>query len=40
MLRYDYPTTRVLGKDAPDEMWEELSKKFGLEYIFGIDIDF
>ena len=30
---YDQALYRVLGEDAPDAMWEDLSRKFGLESI-------
>lgn len=30
---YDYALYRVLGKDAPDAMWEDLGRKFGLEHV-------
>ena len=31
---YDYALYRVLGEDAPDTMWEDLGRKFGLEHVF------
>jgi len=31
---YDYALYRVLGEDAPDAMWEDLGRKFGLEHVF------
>ena len=38
MLEYDYPVWRVLGEDAPDAMWEDLGRKFGLESVCSVDI--
>lgn len=35
---YDYALYRVLGEDAPDAMWEDLSRKFGLESICSVDL--
>lgn len=28
---YDYALYRVIGEDAPDAIWEDLSRKFGLD---------
>lgn len=35
---YDYSLCRVLGEDAPDVMWEDLGRKFGLEHVCSVDI--
>ena len=35
---YDYALYRVLGEDAPDAMWEDLGRKFGLEHICSADL--
>lgn len=35
---YDYALYRVIGEDAPDAMWEDLSRKFGLESICSVDL--
>ena len=38
LLKYDYPTFAVLGDDFPQEMWDELGRKFGLESVFSVDL--
>lgn len=38
MLEYDYPVWSVLEEDAPDAMWEDLGRKFGLTHICSADI--
>ena len=38
LLRYDYATWRVLEEDAPDEMWEELGREFGLKTVCSVDL--
>ena len=38
LLEYDYPVWRVLGADAPDAMWEDLGRKFGLEHVCSVDL--
>ena len=38
ILSYDYPILRILGEEAPDEMWEELGQKFGLEVVSSFDL--
>lgn len=38
LLEYDYPVWRVLGEDAPDAMWEDLGRKFGLEHVCLVDL--
>ncbi len=35
---YDYALYRVLGEDAPDAMWEDLGRKFGLEHARSADL--
>ena len=35
---YDYALYRVLGEDAPDAMWEDLGRKFGLEHVCSVDL--
>lgn len=37
-LRYEYPVWSVLQQDFPDEMWEELGRKFGLATVSSIDL--
>lgn len=38
LLEYDYPVWRILGEDYPDEMWEDLGRKFGLETVASFDL--
>ena len=38
MLDYDYPTARILGEDAPDAMWEDLGRFYGLQSISSVDL--
>ena len=38
MLDYDYPTWRILGEDAPDGMWSDMGKKFGIKAVSGVDL--
>ena len=38
MLDYDYPTWRILGEDAPVEMWEALGRKFGVKIVSLVDL--
>ena len=38
MLRHDYPTWKVLGEDAPDGMWGDMGKKFGIKVVCGVDL--
>lgn len=38
LLRYDYATWRVLEEDAPNEMWEELGREFGLKTVCSVDL--
>lgn len=35
---YDYALYRVLDKDAPDAMWEDLGRKFGLEHVCSVNL--
>ena len=35
---YDYALYRILGEDAPDAMWEDLGRKFGLEHVCSVDL--
>ena len=35
---YDYALYRILGKDVPDAMREDLGRKFGLESICSVDL--
>ena len=35
---YDYALYRILGEDAPDTMWEDLGRKFGLEHVCSVDL--
>lgn len=38
MLDHEYPTWKVLQEDCPDEMWEELGRKFGIKSVCSIDL--
>ena len=38
LLKYDYPTISILDNEAPQSMWDELGRRFGLAYAFGVDI--
>ena len=38
LLEYDYPVWRVLEGEAPDEIWEDLGRKFGLEHVCSVDL--
>lgn len=33
ILEYDYPTCHVLGKEAPEAMWEDLGRFYGLKAV-------
>lgn len=35
---YDYALYRILSEDAPDAMWEDLGRKFGLEHVYSVDL--
>lgn len=37
-LEYNYPVWHTLEQDCPDEMWEELGRKFGLATVCSIDL--
>lgn len=38
MLKYDYPVWTILMEDAPDEMWEELSRFYGLGKVCSVEL--
>lgn len=38
MLDYDYPLYSVLNEDAPDMMWEDLGRKYGIMTVCSVDI--
>ena len=38
MLEYNYPVWNILMEDAPDAMWCDLAKKFGVETVSGVDL--
>ena len=38
MFRYDYPTCKLLGQEAPVEMWEDLGCEFGLKTVYSVDL--
>lgn len=38
MLEYDYPVWNILMEDAPDAMWRDLAKKFGISAVSEIDL--
>ena len=37
-LEYNYPVWHTLQQDCPEEMWEELGRKFGLASVCLIDL--
>lgn len=37
-LRYDYPIWHTLEEDAPEEMWLELGRVFGLKTVISVDL--
>lgn len=37
-LWYDYATIRVLGEDAPDNMWKSIADLVGLDTVYGVDL--
>lgn len=37
-LEYNYPVWHILKQDYPEEMWEELGRKFGLATVCSIDL--
>ena len=38
MLEYNYPVWDILMEDAPDAMWRDLAKKFGVAVVSSVDI--
>lgn len=38
LLEYDYPVWCVFDEDAPDAMWEDLGRKFGLEHVCSVNL--
>ena len=38
MLKWDYPIFRVLKEDAPQGMWDELAREFGLASVSDVDL--
>lgn len=38
LLDYNYPVWRILEEDAPDGMWEDLGRKFGLTTVSSFDL--
>jgi hypothetical protein len=38
ILEYDYPTYRVLGQEAPQGMWDDLGRHFGLSEVYSFDL--
>ncbi len=38
MLDYWYPAYKVLGEEAPREMWDSLARQAGLEDVYYVDI--
>ena len=38
LLKYDYPTYRILEDDAPDQMWYDLGEKLGLASVTSFDL--
>ena len=37
-LEYNYPVWHILKEDYPDDMWEDLGRKFGLATVCSIDL--
>lgn len=37
-LDYNYPVWHILKQDYPEEMWEELGRKFGLAIVCSVDL--
>lgn len=37
-LEYNYPVWHILKQDYPEEMWEELGRKFGLATVCSVDL--
>ena len=38
ILEYDFPTSEILGQEAPQEMWDDLGRHFGLDQVFAFDL--
>lgn len=38
LLKHDYPIYKVLQEDFPEEMWEELGRKFGIKTVTSVDL--
>ena len=38
LLEYDYPIYRVCGQEAPEAMWDELAREFGLGSVSSFDL--
>lgn len=38
MLEYDWPIYKVTGMEAPQEMWDALARKFGLDAVSSVDL--
>ncbi len=37
-LEYNYPVWHILQEDCPDDMWEDLGRKFGLATVSSMDL--
>lgn len=38
LVDYDYALYRALNEEAPDDMWEDLGRKFGIKYVCAVDM--
>lgn len=38
ILEYDFPTTEILGQEAPQGMWDALGRHFGLSEVYSFDL--
>ena len=38
LLRWEYPTYRILEEEAPQGMWDELAEHFGLDTVGAFDL--
>ena len=38
MLEYNYPVWNILMEDAPDAMWRELARKYGIAVVSSVDL--
>ena len=38
LFDYNYPVWRVIEEDAPEGMWEELGREFGLKTVCSVDL--